>query len=133
VKLRPAGIEDIFLLYRWANDPVVRKNSFNPNYIKIGDHINWFTLKLKDDDVRIYIAHEDGNDIGQIRFDVEDGVAVIDVHVREGMRGKGYGPRIIKKGVKRFFDDYGKIEVSAVIKDDNIRSQRAFAKAGFRE
>ena len=47
--LREAIIEDIDILCKWANDPLVRQNSFSTEKIRYEDHVKWFNRVLKGD------------------------------------------------------------------------------------
>ena len=46
--LRKADFKDCDVLFNWANDDEVRKNSFNQNKILYGDHIVWFNKVIYD-------------------------------------------------------------------------------------
>lgn len=41
VNLRKAEQSDMDLLFEWANDPAVRKNSFRSDPIPYADHVKW--------------------------------------------------------------------------------------------
>jgi hypothetical protein len=45
---RRAKKEDCELIYKWANDPEVRKNSFSGAAITVENHQKWFESKLAD-------------------------------------------------------------------------------------
>lgn len=140
VFLRKAIPEDAELLFSWANDIDVRKNAFQQHEITWDEHINWFKKKLQDESCYIYIAdadmtqssensHTAGRPVGQIRLDVECGVAEIDYSVAAELRGRGYGAmmlaqvqRIADAGIRKFF---------ARVKKSNPASVRVFEKCGF--
>ena len=44
--LRKATIEDRDLLFQWANDPLVRKNSFSTAEIAYEEHVDWYNRVL---------------------------------------------------------------------------------------
>lgn len=132
--LRIAQIEDSRLLYDWANDPEIRRMAFSSEAIEWEVHIKWLEKKIKDPDAYIYIAIEDNEPVGQIRFDIINNFeANVDIHTKPGMRGKGIGSRIIALGVNRFFSDSRVNAVHAVIKQENSKSRGAFQKAGFED
>ena len=64
VYLRAANSDDTDLLYRWANDPVVRKNSFNTDRILYENHVMWFNRIIEDPNIEghtlVVDADEDG-------------------------------------------------------------------------
>ena len=43
---RFANMNDIELYYNWANDKLVRENSYNQNSISLDEHTKWFQSKL---------------------------------------------------------------------------------------
>ena len=49
LNLRPVTQDDIKLLFKWANDPEVRLNSFNSKEIKWDEHQKWFKVKIESD------------------------------------------------------------------------------------
>ena len=70
--LRKATENDVDILFKWANDEVVRKNSFSTGQIKYEDHLAWFDKLLKDSN-RIQFILEQNDEgrtslIGQIRI-----------------------------------------------------------------
>ncbi len=132
--LRNAEPEDSKLLYDWASDSEVRSMAFSSEPIEWEGHKKWFEKKLRDPNTQIYIAMQDDEPVGQVRFDVVSKFDVeIDVHTKPGLRGKGLGTQIISLGVARFLDDSSKNTIHAVIKLENAKSRRAFEKAGFEE
>nr|WP_319392049.1 GNAT family N-acetyltransferase [uncultured Desulfobacter sp.] len=132
--LRTAHIEDARLLYDWANDLEARRMAFSCAAIDWAAHIKWLEKKLNDANTYIYIAMEDNDPIGQIRFDViNHAEAQVDIHTKPNMRGKGVGSRIIDLGVHRFFSDSRVNTIHAVIKQENTKSRCAFKNAGFKD
>jgi RimJ/RimL family protein N-acetyltransferase len=132
--LRTAHIEDARLLYDWANDLEVRDMALSSDPIDWASHIKWLEKKLNDANTYIYIAMEDNEPIGQIRFDIiNDTEAHIDIHTKPGIRGKGVGSCIIDLGVNRFFSDSRVNTIHAVIKQQNTKSRCVFSKAGFKD
>jgi RimJ/RimL family protein N-acetyltransferase len=108
--------------------------AFSTEPIEWERHQRWFEKKLADPDTFIYIAVQDDEPVGQIRFDVvSDSDAEVDVHTKPGLRGKGLGTRIISSGVAQLFADSSVNTVHAIVKPVNSKSRRAFEKAGFEE
>jgi len=129
--IRTVQEQDCELLWRWANDPKVRENAYNSDPIPWEDHKEWFEKKLENDSSKIYVAEVGSDLIGQIRFDLEEAVAVVDVSVAESKRGKGYGIKLIERGTRRFLKESGVERVDAYVKANNNASRRAFEKAGY--
>ena len=135
MQLRNAEINDSKMLFNWANDTEVRKMAFSSEVIIWESHDKWYRSKLEDPNSRIYIITDEHNSpIGQIRFDIiSDNEAEVDVHTKTGLRGKGIGTIIINLGTDRLFEETNVSSVQAVIKQENIKSIKAFSKAGYKK
>lgn len=132
--IKAAQIEDSKMIFEWANDPQVRRMAFSSGKIEWKEHKKWFKKKLNSPYSYIYIAVENNQPVGQIRFDATCGnTARVDVHTEPCSRAKGLGSKIIALGTSRFFKDSAVNEVHAVIKEENVISRQAFLKAGFKE
>lgn len=77
IYLRKATPEDMKMLFDWANDEDVRRNSFNSNKITWEEHKVWFERLMKDENQYQYILMVDDIPAGQIRLSCEDGKAEI--------------------------------------------------------
>jgi UDP-2,4-diacetamido-2,4,6-trideoxy-beta-L-altropyranose hydrolase len=129
--IRPVQEQDCELLWHWANDPKVRENAYDSDPIPWEDHKEWFEKKLENASSKIYAAVVGPDPIGQIRFDVKESVAVVDVSVVESKRGRGYGTMLIERGTVRFLKESAVQRVDAYVKADNNASRKAFEKAGY--
>jgi RimJ/RimL family protein N-acetyltransferase len=95
-------------------------------------HQKWFAEHINSPASLFYIASNSHKTlVGQIRFDIEDMIAVASVSVAKEARGCGYGAALIRLGSKRCFADSGVNLIRAFIKTDNETSVRAFLKSGF--
>ncbi len=134
LKLRPVCADDCRLLWEWANDPDVRAASFSSNPIPWEQHVEWFNLKIGDPNCAIYIVLTDRDvPLGQVRYEINDGEAVISISVDRRFRNRGYGSTIIKRACENLFANFDVRTVHAYVKPDNEASRRAFVKAGFRD
>jgi UDP-2,4-diacetamido-2,4,6-trideoxy-beta-L-altropyranose hydrolase len=133
LSLRPVRQKDCRLLWEWANDPVVRENSFNSTPVQWNEHQNWFRQKLADPRCFIYIiTGEEGVPLGQVRFDINpDGIAEVDISTDVKERNKGYGSTALKLACQYILGKSNTTKVLAHIKEDNEASIRVFTKAGF--
>lgn len=131
--LRKAELADIDMYYNWANDPVVRSNSFNTEQIPYEDHVIWFNEAIKRDDVALFVLMDDDMPVGQIRINISDAVAEISYSIASEFRGKGYGGKIVSLLIERIREEMPKIKtVSARVKPDNLASMKVFEKIGFK-
>ena len=131
--LRRASFEDAELLWEWANDPLVRSNSFNSGDISIVNHLDWFNEKLATHNSVIYIAEMNKTPIAQIRYDsAKKESAKISFSISSGYRGKGLSEQILLLSAKKVCGELGIKRLEAVVLDHNEASKRAFLKAGYR-
>ena len=89
--LRPAAEADIDLLFEWANEPLVRKNSFTAKEITYEEHKKWFRDLMEDDSCRQYIYISGEEAVGQARVKQKGNTGEISYSVCAKKRGMGYG------------------------------------------
>lgn len=132
VFLRKAENGDMDLLFKWANDPVVRSNSFNTDPIPYENHVKWFNKMMEDPSVLQFILMEDDIPVGQIRLNVEGNEAEIGYSIGSEFRGKGYGHEILKLVVDEVKERYTEIEsLIAKVKPENVASNKLFESDGY--
>lgn len=129
--LRKAEIGDMERIYQLSNEPEVRKNSFQTGLISFPEHEKWFKTKLTDENC-IFLLFEVENELGaQIRFEIEDEMAIISISISEKYRGVGIGDILIREAIN-FLKDLKVKLVRAYIKKGNRVSSKVFEKAGFK-
>lgn len=132
LRLRPAVEADAYMLWEWANDPVVRQSSFSVEPIALENHITWFAYALQNPACHILVAcNMEDEPVGQIRFNEEGEDAVIDMHISQNHRGKRYASELIAKGTTWLFENTSIHVVHAYIRPENEASVRSFLGAGF--
>lgn len=132
--LRKCSLEDCDILYKWANDPIVRKNAFNTSPIPYSDHIEWFNKSLHSNSRSIFICMKADIPIGQIRIDEENGVGVISYIVDKVERGKGIGSKMLNLVYEIINKEYLHISIlKGLVKKENIASRKAFINNGYYE
>jgi UDP-2,4-diacetamido-2,4,6-trideoxy-beta-L-altropyranose hydrolase len=132
LRLRKVREPDCKLLWEWVNDPDVRLSAFSSEPIPWDIHVRWVSERLRKSDSFLFIALDDQDvPLGQIRFDIDESKAQIDVSIDKGKRGLGCGPILIEKGVQELFRKTPIKEVHAFVKVSNESSIRAFEKAKF--
>lgn len=130
--LRRATMEDMDLLFKWANNPDVRKNAFNTEPIPYENHVAWFNKMMLNNSVIQYILCENDIELGQIRLNIENETAVIDYSIDEVFRGKGLGTKMLTMIEEIIVSE--KIPVFTLIgqvKYENKASAKAFIKNGY--
>lgn len=132
LKLRFAEVSDVDLYYDWANDEVVRQNSYNSAEINYEQHVNWFTNKLNSKECFFYLFMNQKNfPIGQVRIDKSNTETIIGISIDKKFRGKGLGIEMLNKSCNDYFIKFPKEEIIAYIKEENTASINQFTKAGF--
>jgi RimJ/RimL family protein N-acetyltransferase len=134
LQIRSASWEDVNLLWKWANDPSVRENSFHPEPIGRDEHVEWFKKKLADSGTRIWIIEMDGEPVAQIRYDrVNSGIAEIGFSVSLGYRGQEIGTKTLRMTSTRACEELNVQCLRGIVLRHNEASGRVFQKAGFRK
>lgn len=131
--LRRAEMEDSARLFTWRNKPEVRAVSFRVEPIPMEEHESWFNDSLEKDVCFFYIAQDMEDELaGQIRFDVLNGMATVSVSLDSRFRGAGLGTWLIREGTLQFMRESGVRRVTAMIRENNKASEKAFLRAGYR-
>jgi UDP-2,4-diacetamido-2,4,6-trideoxy-beta-L-altropyranose hydrolase len=132
VALRAAGAADCRLVWKWANDPEVRRASFAMDAIDWDAHEVWFAAAVRAADVRFFIADDvHGAPVGQVRFSLAGGEATISTSLAPDRRGRGLGAAVIRSASAQLFALTDVARIHALIKRDNERSRAAFERAGY--
>lgn len=130
--LRAATKADMDLLFEWANDPQVRKNSFSTKKISYEEHKKWFEDLLKDKKRKQYIYVVDGKEIGQARVELDKDTAKISYSICAAKRGLGFGGLLLRMVCLQAKQDFPEIlKFIGEVKPENEVSQKVFLGAGF--
>jgi RimJ/RimL family protein N-acetyltransferase len=131
-EFRPANEDDARLLWGWANDPLTRKQSFNPAAIPWTEHERWFSGILASSSARLWILERDKNPVGQIRYERRHGeFAQISFSVTVPFRGRGIGTRLLLLTSSSAARELEVRRTRGTVFATNVASQRAFINAGF--
>lgn len=130
--LRSAAPGDCAFLFRLANDPDVRWQSFTREAITWSGHKRWYEGKLQDSRTRFYLLDVRGLSVGQIRFDLHEGTARIGYSLDLLARGRGWGTRLVELGLRRLAVE-APSDVLADVRYDNPASRAVFDKLGFNQ
>jgi RimJ/RimL family protein N-acetyltransferase len=130
LNFRNAIDADVKLLFDWANDFEVRKNAINSQAISWEGHQKWFQSRLNSPTSKIFIFQLNEDAIGQVRFEFENNVWIIDYSIDKLHRGKGFGKLMLKEILNHFKT----IEpIMAYVKIGNIGSAKIFDYLGFKK
>jgi RimJ/RimL family protein N-acetyltransferase len=132
LKFRLATADDVHLLFEWANDDLVRANSYNQQPILLENHAKWFNDKLRDPNaIFLIFLNENELPVGQVRYQINGGEAVVGILIDKTHRGKGYASKMLSIAADYFHRLNPDIEIHAFVKVTNMPSYQAFVKAGY--
>jgi UDP-2,4-diacetamido-2,4,6-trideoxy-beta-L-altropyranose hydrolase len=132
LRFRYARVEDVDLYFKWANDPLVRENSFNQEPIVYSNHVKWFNSRLVSPDSKLFFFYDLYNvPAGQVRIEKINGEHIIGISIDQAFRGKGMGVEMLNRSTHEYFKKENGIEICALIKKNNLTSYKIFTKAGF--
>jgi len=130
--LHKASVYALYDLFDLVNDSEVRRNSFSTDPISLEEHTRWLQKVLDDSSVQLYTVRSNTHElIAQVRFNKIDKKAIISLSISQDFRGKSLATKIIRKGCEIFLTSHPKALIEAQIKEENIASQKSFAKADF--
>lgn len=131
--LRRASEKDASLILNLSNDRVVRANSINQNPISWNEHIVWYNDKIRDINTLFLLAfNRNDGFIGQVRFDINDTSASINISIDKEFRGKGFSKSLIFTTSFKLLKEYPEVStIKAYIRPQNTPSIKAFSKAGY--
>lgn len=127
VEIRHASEKDVDLYYKWVNDPEVRLNSINQEFIKYEDHCAWFYNKIKNNESIFFVGSIFGMDFGQLRIDLKNEKGYINYSISSDFRGMSLGKILVTKVMK----SVRITEWIAYVYENNIKSQKVFQDLGF--
>lgn len=137
IRLRKVELGDMSQLYRWRNDPDVRRWSFNKQEVLLEEHKKWFRTCLNRDDVEIFILEEDGQAVGQIRLTYWYDELVIGYSIDRNCRGRHLGQQIVERMEKLLTEDESLRKdgeyLVAYVQKENVVSRRVFQVLGYCE
>jgi UDP-2,4-diacetamido-2,4,6-trideoxy-beta-L-altropyranose hydrolase len=130
--LRHASSGDSRLLWRWANDPLVRQASFCPDTIPWHEHEGWFAQKISDPSCLLLIFEDANVPVATVktqagsRADTE-----ISITVGPAYRGGCLASPLLERSLETIFETTPAERVHAFIRPENTASSRSFENAGF--
>lgn len=133
IYIRKANEADNVSTFKWAKNKKVRAFSFNQNEITFEEHSKWFSSKIDHPRCYYYIAELNHKAIGSIRFDVNDGEALISYLIDPKFHGSGLGISLLKKGIIALLNENDKsiLRIVGFVMGQNIASVKAFERLGF--
>jgi RimJ/RimL family protein N-acetyltransferase len=132
VTLRPARSDDAERVREWRNDGDAVRFSVTGRPVSAAEHQRWFTAILAGGDVRLWIAEEAGEAVGQVRLDVTEATGTVSIAVAGEHRGRSLAVSMLRALIEVVAADGDVRRLTALTHPDNTSSLRAFERAGFR-
>ncbi len=130
--IRSVNASDVMTYFIWANDPKVRSSAIHTSTIDFMTHTAWFKQRLDRSDCKLYVLEANGLPVGQIRFELQDEVTIIDYSLDKAVRGRGWGRHLIKLGIQTFLKETTKpVCFFATVKNSNPVSAAIFEQMNF--
>jgi len=127
--LKRACKQDCDLIFNWANDVSVRKNSFNSNELNYDEHVVWFDNKLHSNNSIIFLFYYNNLPVGQVRIDIENKVGIISYSIDKDFIGCGLSIEMLRLLEVNVNKDVNKLIGN--VKFGNVASQKIFEKLGY--
>jgi spore coat polysaccharide biosynthesis predicted glycosyltransferase SpsG/L-amino acid N-acyltransferase YncA len=130
--VRPVCQNDERMLWRWANDPEVRRRSFSSEPIAWEEHRRWFADGA--DSRRLHLMAEDdgGQLVGHVRFEQDDDGLEVSTSVAPDARAQGVGAPMLVAALREALARRGPQQLHAWVRPDHAASLEVFQTAGFR-
>jgi len=134
VKLRKATPGDCEKIFHWRNHPDVRKHSRNAAPMTLEAHGDWYAAVLRDHNRILLIGSCDGEDLGVVRFDLNDAhEAEVSIYLCPARLNSRMGEPLLisaESWLRQNLPDVSRLR--AVVLAANAPSQGLFLKAGYR-
>ncbi len=134
LNFRKATIDDVELFFNWANDPLVRSNSYQKEMIVYENHVNWFNNQINSGTNYFYVFLNESNlPVGQVRINKsKEDQAIIGLMIDAKFRGNGFAKEMITKASDDFLSVNGSFTILAYIFKMNKSSINSFTNANYK-
>ena len=133
IVVRRANLSDTERTFDWRNHPSIRAVSHNSEEIEFADHKRWFADVLSSTSRFMLIGERGGEPVGVVRFDVDDGVAVVSIYLAPGHSAKGDGGKLLLAAEAWLAQEVPRVQtVAADIRPGNDASAKMFMRCGYK-
>ena len=139
VVLRPITLEDTENIIKWRNSDSVRRNFIYQDLFTKESQEKWFHTMIETDKARQFIIYNKLSnnpigtsylrDIDRVNRKAEYGIFI----GTEDDRGKGLGAETAELMIAYGFEVMGLHKIFLRVFSDNIRAQKSYERAGFRQ
>jgi RimJ/RimL family protein N-acetyltransferase len=131
--LSKATKDDIAGIYNLLHREFVKKYSSNSEKIEWEKHKKWYGFWLKSPYYLIYVIKDRaGNLIGQVRYEIDGEIALINVFLAKEKRGRGLGGTFVEMSIEELKFEKPDVKIIlAYILEENEISRKMFSSFGF--
>lgn len=131
--IKPLTLEHIEDLRKIRNASAVRKWLSSTSFVSKKENIEFWKKFLKEKNKKAFAIIEENKTIGLLKLE-KIGLKAweIGLFIKNGMRGKGFGFKALKNGLREL-KKFGAKKVLAKIKAENHASIKCFEKNGFKK
>lgn len=124
---------DCRLIWEWRSHPAVREASLDTREIPWPEHEAWFAATIHDPArLLLIVQDETGAACACVRFDLLGDVARVSIFADPARIGGGLGAPALQAAEGILLRTWPAVrQIIAEIRPENLRSQRAFARAGY--
>jgi len=128
INLKTIELNDKKMIWGWQQ--LVRQYSINTSLPTWEEHTFWFENRLKQNANPYWMVTYKGIPVGVLSFEYQEITEdfLLSWYVIPDYQGKGLGTKVIKLAAKLCWP----INIQAFVKEENIASQKALLKAGFK-
>jgi len=131
ISLRKAKLADSKEIWQWRNDPLTREMFRSKDYVEYEKHLEWFRVKLKDENCSFYIGEAFGINAGVVRIDVTKDGGEVSINMNPKLRGMSLATTLLTDAVHSFHKKNPSNELIANIDKKNKASIKLFKNVGF--
>lgn len=133
MQIRHPELTDGEEILRWRNDDTTRAMSLSSDLIGLDAHLAWYRVFLEDKKQSAFVGAVDGCAIGWVRFDRKDSDAayLVSITMAPEARSKGFGAHLLRMGLDEALTSDPSCSFIAVVRSQNVASQKIFQKCGF--
>jgi spore coat polysaccharide biosynthesis predicted glycosyltransferase SpsG len=135
--VRPAGMDDARLLWRWRNDSTTRAGSRSSAEVTWDEHVGWLTASLARADRVLLVVEHALAPVGTVRWDLEGkGEWEVSITLAPERRGQSMARPLLRTGEVALSEaessgGTGVTAYLAVVHVDNNASVRLFESSGY--
>jgi RimJ/RimL family protein N-acetyltransferase len=129
--LRPVRKEDQRILYDWANDSLVREQSFDKTPIDLAQHKLWFEKKFCCNHTRMWIMSDGKCLCGFVRVTRSTTIGTLSYLIPKPHRDQKLAQRMLIMAIRLICIEWSALSIATYTIPNNIASNKSLRRVGF--